>query len=165
MASRSAIAADLDQEFAETRALLADLPVGAWAWAPHPKSFTLGALAGHLADLPHWGAQLLHSSFYDLASGGGHRGHDRTLTQVLEVFDRHVRELSLTLDGLTDDELAAEWSLQRGATVVATMTRVTALRRLILHHLVHHRGQLTVYLRLLDRPLPALYGPTADSRP
>ncbi len=84
--------------------------------------------------------------------------------EVLETFDRHVAEVRRALVAGSDAELAAPWTLKRGAHVVLSMPRIAALRRFLLHHVIHHRGQMTVYLRLRDVPVPPLYGPTADER-
>lgn len=163
--ARAALLADLNDEAAMTRATLIRIPAAMWTWAPHARSFSLGGLASHLAELPHWGAQILASAEYDFdqAAPGHHvRG---SLGEVLDRFDRHFADLRHLITSRSSREFEAPWTLRHGPRVLLTVTRLDAVRRLTLHHLIHHRGQLTVYLRLLGVPVPALYGPTADEQP
>jgi uncharacterized damage-inducible protein DinB len=163
--SRAALLADLDYEAALTTPLFGRVPEASMAWTPHARAFSLGGLVSHLAELPHWGAQILASPDYDLdAVTGGHRVR-ATMSEVRDRFDRHLAELQGALMARGVAELSAPWMLRRGARIITTMTRLDAVRRFALHHLVHHRGQLTVYLRLLEVPLPPIYGPTADEQP
>jgi uncharacterized damage-inducible protein DinB len=148
---------------AVTRRLLERLPDDAFDWKPHERSFTLGGLATHLARLPHWGRAILDRDAYDLVESDGSRPVARaTRHEVLEMFDLHVREARERLTGMADAELSAPWKLQRGGRTLMSMPRYTALRRFLIDHLIHHRGQLTVYLRLRNVPLPPIYGPSAD---
>ena len=144
-----------------TRVVLERLPRQAFDWRPHPKSFTLGGLATHLAQIPHWGTSILTQEFYDLAAST-RRDPLPTIGEVLATYDRHVREVRGALVTMTDGQLLQPWSLRRADKVVLSVPRVSALRGFVVRHLVHHRGQMTVYLRLNDIPLPPLYGPTAD---
>jgi uncharacterized damage-inducible protein DinB len=162
MHEKSALLAELDQELAATRRLLERVPEASFDWRPHDRSFTLGGLATHLAQLPHWGAQILERDAYDLATATGHRDQMPTLAQVLATFDRHVTEVRRGLLAREDAALMTLWSLKRGKETLLSTPRISALRRFLLHHLIHHRGQLTIYLRMLDVPLLPLYGPTAD---
>jgi uncharacterized damage-inducible protein DinB len=157
--------AEFDHEMAVTRHLLTRVPEASLTWAPHPKSFSLGGLATHLARLPHWGEQILTGDAYDLAASGPPAAPLATLADVLELFDRHVAEVRHALATGTAAALATDWSLRRGSETLLSVPKIPAFRRFLLHHLIHHRGQLTVYLRLLDVPLPPIYGPTADERP
>jgi uncharacterized damage-inducible protein DinB len=162
MREKSALLAELDQELAATRRLLERVPEASLAWRPHARSFSLGGLALHLAQLPHWGAQILDHDAYDLATATGHRDQPLSLAPVLETFDRHVTELRRALVSRDEAQLMTVWSLKRGAETLLSAPRISALRRFMLHHVIHHRGQLTVYLRMLDVPLVPMYGPTAD---
>ncbi|MEO7192970.1 MAG: DinB family protein [Vicinamibacterales bacterium] len=159
---RQALLADLDHECAVTRRVLERVPAGSLAWKPHEKSFSLGGLATHLSQLPHWGTQILDRDVYDLATAGPHRDEATSVAEVLTTFDRHAAEVRQSLLTHTDAELTSMWSLKRGHETMLSMPRASALRSFLLHHLIHHRGQLTVYLRLLDVPLPPIYGPSAD---
>jgi uncharacterized damage-inducible protein DinB len=167
MPVRDSLLPEFDHEMAVTRRVLERLPESAWAWKPHEKSFDLGGLAAHVARIPRWGRTILDGDSYDLErdSGSGHGAAPLVTREgVLETFDRHVGDLRTQLVGRTDAELMAPWALRRGTQLVMSMPRLTALRSFVLHHLIHHRGQLTVYLRLQDVPLPPLYGSTADER-
>lgn len=163
--ARTALIEDIQEECARTRTMLARVPQASLPWTPHPRSLSLGALASHLADVPHWGAQLLRADHYDLAGATGHRPARSTTGAILAAFDRHVDELLDAVRTVPKSAVNAPWALRRGAIDLAVMPHLTAVRRFMLHHLVHHRGQLTVYLRLLDIPVPPTYGPTADETP
>jgi uncharacterized damage-inducible protein DinB len=163
--ARSALIADLDDEIACTRPMLERLPAGSLSWSPHARARTLGGLASHIGDLLHWGTQILTGDGHDMAMATGHRPARTTVAAVLDAFDRNVQEVRAAVAAADDAHLAATWTFRRGAVVLAAVPRLTALRRFLLHHLVHHRGQLTVYLRLLDVAVPPTYGPTADERP
>jgi uncharacterized damage-inducible protein DinB len=159
---REALLADLDAECAVTRRVLARVPESSLAWRPHEKSFSLGGLATHVSQLPHWGRQILDHDSYDLDTATGHSDGLPSLGEILGAFDRHVTEIRSGLVTKTDPELFAAWRLTRGTETLLFMPKASAVRRLMLHHLIHHRGQLTLYLRLLGVPLPPIYGPTAD---
>jgi uncharacterized damage-inducible protein DinB len=156
---------ELDHEMALTRDVLARVPESALAWRPHEKSFTMGALAAHLAVLPRWGLVILERDAYDLdAATGASPAQPESLAAVLETFDRHAAALRRALVERAEAELGARWSLLRGERALMTMPRHAALRRFLLNHTVHHRGQMTVYLRLQNAPVPPMYGPSADER-
>lgn len=159
---RDGLLADLDHEMAVTRLVLARVPDALAAWRPHEKSFSLGGLAMHLAVLPRWGCHILQHDAYDLAAAAPRPVAEGTCAEVLETFDRNVADVRTPLAALSDGELTAPWTLTRGNQTIFTMPRVSAIRRFVVHHAVHHRGQLTVYLRLQDVPLPPIYGPSAD---
>jgi uncharacterized damage-inducible protein DinB len=163
MAVRDSLLAEFDHEMAVTRRLLERLPDGKFDWRPHEKSFTLGGLATHLAQIPHWGNAILDQEAYDLAESDGTRADAaHTRAEVLETFDEHVTTLRRSLESKSDAELTAPWALKQRGRVLMSLPRIAALRSFVVHHVIHHRGQLTVYLRLRDVPLPPIYGPTAD---
>lgn len=162
MTERESLLPEFDQETAATRRVLERLPDAAFAWRPHPKSFNLGELATHLSRIPHWGTLILTRDAHDLATGGPMGQALPTAAAVLEQFDAYVREVRTALVEMTEGQLLQPWTLRRGDKVVLSMPRVSALRGFVVRHLVHHRGQMTVYLRMNDVPLPPLYGPTAD---
>lgn len=157
--------AEFDQEMAVTRRLLERSPAGAFGWTPHPKSFTLGALATHLTRIPRWGERILTQPEYDMSSAPAVPPPPLTTpADVLAAFDTAVSAVRQLLTTLSDAELHAPWQLRRQGTVLLTVPRVAAFKMYVINHMVHHRGQLSVYLRLQDVPLPAMYGPTADER-
>jgi uncharacterized damage-inducible protein DinB len=152
---------ELDQEMATTRRLLERVPSEKGEWKPHAKSFPLGHLAQLVAMMPGWIATTVRETAIDLARGAGY-SYERTDT-LLALFDRNVAAAKAALQLASDSEMAVTWSLKRGEQVLWSTQRGAAVRSHI-NHLIHHRGQLTVYLRLLDVPLPSIYGPTADER-
>ncbi len=152
---------EFDMEMATTRRLLARVPSDKATWKPHPKSFSLGHLAQLVARMPGWLASALTSTRMDLAVYPEYS--IETTETLLDEFDRHVAAVHATLPTADDSDMMEPWSLTRGDLVLFSAPRRTILRN-HLSHLIHHRGQLSVYLRLLDVPLPPIYGPTADER-
>ena len=161
MALKDGLLAEFDHETGTTRRLLERIPDDRLAWKPHDKSMTLGALATHLGQLPRWADAILNQPQFDLASAAIARQSLGSRAELLAAFDAQVDATRTMLDK-TDAELAAYWSLRRGDQELFTMPRVSAFRTFVLYHLVHHRGQLSVYLRLNGVPVPAIYGPSAD---
>jgi uncharacterized damage-inducible protein DinB len=155
---------DLDQELRSTRRMLERLPEHRFDWRPHERSWTLGELATHVANLVGWQTQILATDRFDLATDVTRSGAFESSAALLARFDENVAALRAALAGAPDDALGAPWTLQRGEQVLFTLPRLAALRSMGLNHLIHHRGQLSVYLRLLDVPVPGLYGPSADER-
>lgn len=155
---------EFDREMGVTRRLLERLPDGQFAWQPHPKSMTLGRLAEHLAELPQWVGTAVKDAGLDLATARRPDGYQPPATRdaVLAMFDANVAAARGVLTGRSDAELMAPWSLQRAGQTIFTMPKAGVLRAFVLSHIIHHRGQLSVYLRLHDVPLPSIYGPSAD---
>ena len=154
--------AEFDRETALTRRLLVRMPADRLDWQPHARSRTLGGLAMHLAELAAWGAVLVEQAEFDLESRRPADRSSASLDELLSLYDANVTLVRRAVASKTDAELLAPWTLRRGGTEVFTVPRLIALRTLLLQHATHHRGQLSVYLRLLDVPLPPIYGPTAD---
>lgn len=155
---------ELDRECATTRKLLARVPDDKLSWAPHAKSMTLGKLAWHLAVLPGWiGASALTDG-WDFASGSQPPA-PATSAEILAAFDANVASAKVNLAGLDDDKAFGLWTLSANGKEIFSMPRIALVRSILLNHSIHHRGQLSVYLRLLDIPVPAVYGPSADDNP
>jgi uncharacterized damage-inducible protein DinB len=152
---------EFDQEMATTRRLLERVPTDKGAWKPHPKSFSIGHLAQLLSWMPGWITRTVSETEINLAGGTGY-SLEKTET-LLDVFDKNVREARAAIEAAKDSDYNVPWSLKMGPQVIMTLPRGTAVRQHI-NHLVHHRGQMSVYLRLLDVPVPSIYGPTADER-
>jgi uncharacterized damage-inducible protein DinB len=150
---------EFDQEMATTRRLLERVPTGKGPWKPHPKSFPLGHLAQLVAWMPGWIANTLRETALDLATAP--RYSFETTETLLREFDKNVRAARDALQASRDADYAETWSLTHGSRVLMAAARGTVVRMHI-NHLIHHRGQLTVYLRLNDVPIPPIYGPTAD---
>ena len=151
--------AEFDLEMATTRKLLERVPGEKGSWKPHQKSFPLGHLAQLVAWMPGWIGRTLRDTSIDLAGGSGY-SLEKT-DALLRDFDRNVDDARRALESVTGSALEVPWSLKMGEKVLFTTPRGVVVRS-HLNHLIHHRGQLTVYLRLLDVPLPSIYGPTAD---
>jgi uncharacterized damage-inducible protein DinB len=150
---------EFDQEMTSTRKVLARVPGDKGQWKPHPKSFALGHLAQLVATMPGWITKTVGDTQINLAGGAGYSF--QTTDSLLEQFDKHVREAREAIAQSKDADYSVPWSLKMGEQVLFTAPRGTVVRQHI-NHLVHHRAQLGVYLRLLDIPVPSMYGPTAD---
>lgn len=164
MALVDALLPEFDHEIAATRRLLDRLPADQLAWKPHPKSMTLGALAEHLGQLGVWGQLTLTQPAVDLETTARPPGYQPMTVKadILAHFDTQMAAARVALAGRTDAELMAPWTLRKGAQEFFTMPKASCWRTFVMNHLIHHRGQLTVYLRELDVPLPSIYGPSAD---
>lgn len=152
---------EFDREMTTTRTLLARVPEDRSGWGPHPRSMSIDALATHLTNIPTWGSTLLTSSEFDLATAPP-PAIVASQAERLDRFDRHVATTRSALTGINVAALSASWTLTRGGQVLFTLPRLAAWRTLVVNHAVHHRGQLSVYLRLLDIPVPSIYGASAD---
>ena len=152
-------------EARRTRNVLEVVPKDRFGWRPHEKSMTLGELAGHLAQMPTW-VRMYLSDGVDLDKLAEDRDPfvPRTREALLKTFDESVALFQSTLATMDDDFLEATWTMRSGERVLHRAPRHESLRRILIHHAIHHRGQLTVYLRLLEVPLPATYGPSADNQ-
>lgn len=153
--------AEFDQEMATTRRVLERVPSDRGTWKPHEKSFSIGHLAQLVARMPGWIPMTVNHSKLDLSQATPY-SYETTDT-LLADFDRNVREARDALANVTDDQMHQPWALTMGDRNLMTLPRGVVVRQNI-NHLVHHRAQLTVYLRLLDIPVPSVYGPTADER-
>lgn len=161
MTIADALLPEFDQEMTITRRLLERVPSDKGQWKPHPKSFALGHLAQLISWMPGWIANTLRQTALDLGTAPGYSFE--TTETLLQGFDRNVRETREALGAVKDTDFAVPWSLTRAGRVLFSAPRGIVVRNHI-SHLVHHRGQLTVYLRLIDVPIPSIYGPTADER-
>jgi uncharacterized damage-inducible protein DinB len=164
MALMDALLPEFDHEMTLTRKLLERVPEHQLDWKPHAKSMSLGHLATHLSFLPYWAEITIRQEEFDVA-GTPPASPAASRAELLATFDRHVGAGRAALAGRTDAELMAPWTLKNGAHTVFTMPKAGVLRAFVLSHTVHHRGQLSVYLRLLDVPVPSIYGPSADEGP
>jgi uncharacterized damage-inducible protein DinB len=158
----SGIIAEFEYESATTRKMLERVPEDRLEWAPHEKSMTLGRLATHIAENPAWCSTLLDKDELDLADSEYEPIVAASVAELLELFDKNVAAFVENVSERSDEQMLSAWTLRVGENVLGTQPKVGALRAFILSHTVHHRGQLSVYLRLLDVPLPQVYGPTAD---
>lgn len=166
MAIADVLLPEFDHESAVTRSLLALVPEDQADWAPHPRSMTFGQLAMHLAGIPDWAAVTLSTTEFDVQppDGDGYRERPfESMAATLAAFDQSTAAARNAIAAASDEAMQVPWTLlNRGATVL-TLPRVKVLRYFVISHLVHHRGQLTVYLRLHEVALPPIYGPTGDT--
>ncbi len=156
---------ELQQESAVTRRLLERLPEGALSWKPHEKSMSMGHLAVHIARLLQLLNFVLHQEDYDVASSDLRTPDPDSRAGILELFDQALAKALEGLKKQPDEKLSALWRLRNGKQIIVEMPRTSAIRSMIVNHIIHHRGQLSVYLRLQNIPLPPIYGPTADETP
>jgi uncharacterized damage-inducible protein DinB len=150
---------EFDLEMATTRRLLERVPSDKGEWKPHPKSFPLGHLAQLVARMPGWLTSTMGSTELNLGNFAGYSFE--TTDTLLDEFDKNVREAREAIAASSDPDYDVSWSLKAGDRVLFTATRGEVMRQNI-NHLIHHRGQLSVYLRMNDVPIPSIYGPTAD---
>jgi uncharacterized damage-inducible protein DinB len=166
MAIKDALLPEFDHEMATTRRILERVPEAELAWKPHDKSMTLGQLASHIANMPVWCRMTLERPVLELESLGADARLKQPVARdkILDEFDAGRTAARSLLATQSDAELLARWTLQKGGQEIFTMPRISAIRSFVMNHMIHHRGQLTVYLRLKGVPLPPIYGPTADEQ-
>jgi uncharacterized damage-inducible protein DinB len=165
MAIRDALLPEFDHEMGTTRRLLERTPADKFAWKPHDKSMSMGQLAGHLANIPHWMDAILQHTVFDVLSAGDTRPRaPESIASLLADFDRNVKAARAGLAAAGDSEMLAPWTFKQGDHEIFTMPRVASIRSFVMNHSIHHRGQLSVYLRLNNVSLPSMYGPTADEQ-
>jgi uncharacterized damage-inducible protein DinB len=156
---------EFDQEMQNTRKTLERIPDEKWNWKPHEKSGTLGWLAGHVGTVPEWIAMTIKTEELDYAPVNGPAYEPPKINnrqEVLAAFDKAAAEARAALADVSDQDMMKNWRLLAGGQEVLAMPRIACIRGMCLNHLIHHRGQLTVYFRLIGVPVPGLYGPSAD---
>jgi len=165
MSISASLLPELDQEMVGTRKTLERIPEDKFDFRPHPKSFTMIGLGTHIANMLGWGRDTLASDSFDVAPVGGEPYKEdpaKSVEELLAAFDKNLAEFREALANASDESMMANWSLLAGGQPLFTMPRIACIRGMILNHLIHHRAQLGVYLRMNDVPVPALYGPSAD---
>jgi uncharacterized damage-inducible protein DinB len=153
---------EFDQEMAGTRRVLERVPADKFSWGPHDKSMKFGRLAVHVAELPSWATMTLNTSELDFGAAPYAPTEVAKTEDLVNIFDKAVTEARATLAGAADEEFFKNWTLRNGEQVYFTLPKIAVLRGFVMNHIIHHRAQLTVYLRLNDIPVPGLYGPSAD---
>jgi uncharacterized damage-inducible protein DinB len=152
---------EFDQEMQSTRKLLAVVPDDKMDYQPHPKSMTLGRLAGHVAEMPTWAKHTMEVELLQLEPG--QKPYIATSRQeLLDTFDKNVAEARGLISKATDEDFGKTWTLKFGDRQIMSMPRTGVMRTVVMNHLIHHRAQLGVFLRLLDVKIPGMYGPSAD---
>jgi uncharacterized damage-inducible protein DinB len=159
---------EFDNEMANTRKTLERVPDDKFAWKPHPKSSAMGPLANHVATLVGWANDSISTDSFDLAPPGGQPSRPpeaANRAELLSIFDQGVARARAAIAGAADEHLMKPWSLLHSGKTLMTMPRIAVIRSFVLSHIIHHRAQLGVYLRLNDIPVPSIYGPSADENP
>jgi len=158
---------EFDNEMASTRKTLERVPHDNPDWKPHEKSTAIGGLATHLSNIPTWAVYAINQDSLDLAPGGKPLPHAELLTSqdALLAADANVAKARGAIAGASDAEFFKPWSLMTNGNTLLTMPKIAVLRTFVMNHLIHHRAQLGVYLRLNDIPVPSIYGPSADESP
>lgn len=162
MALKDALMAEIKHEAAATRRILQAVPEDRYSWKPHEKSMTAGRLAAHIAEIPVWVNRSLEAKEFDFATAPAQRNTCSGTSALLEVFEQRLAAALAVLENASDEALNEKYTVRRGEQVMFELPRKVLIRNFALNHQVHHRGQLTVYLRLLELPVPGMYGPSAD---
>jgi len=153
---------EFDQEMSNTRKLLAIVPEDKADWKPHDKSMSMARLAGHVADLPSWALRAIHHDSFNINPGENKPFMSASPSELLAAFDKHVAEARKAISGASDEHFGKSWTLSFRGQPMLTMPRAAVVRTMMMNHLIHHRGQLGVYLRLNNVAIPGMYGPSAD---
>ena len=163
MKLRDSILMELDQEAQTTKRVLDRIPEDKLSWKPHPKSYSLGQLALHIASLPGNVAAAAAQDTFEAPNFSQPEPKNRQ--EILDTFSKSLAGAKETLEKMDDARLLAVWSLTKNGKVLMSVPRIGFIRSILMNHLYHHRGQLSVYLRILDVPVPSIYGPSADENP
>ena len=161
MSLSQAMLPEFDMEMSNTRRALERVPTDKFDWTPHAKSFTMGKLATHIATLPGWTNVTLDTAGLDVAVPFD-APKPATTEELLALFDQNVAAARAALAGAADETFFQTWTLSAGEKTIFSLPKIAVMRGFVMNHIIHHRGQLTVYLRLNDIPVPSIYGPSAD---
>ena len=165
MTIKDALLPEFDQEMANTRKTLERVPEDKFAWKPHPKSFSMISLSTHIANMVGWATDTMTKDSFDVSPPGAPPYKEepaKSRKDLLEKFDKGVASARAAIAGASDEAFLKPWSLLAGGKTLFTMPRIGCVRSFVMNHLIHHRAQLGVYLRMNDIPVPAIYGPSAD---
>ena len=158
----TAFLAEMDNEAKVTRSCLERVPADKFDWKPHEKSMTMGRLAVHCAEMFGWTKETLKSDVLDFATADFKPFEPKSTEELLAFFDEHIALAKQILSETSDETFFTDWTMRNGEQVYFTMPKVAVMRSFVMNHIIHHRGQLSVYLRLNDIPVPSIYGPSAD---
>lgn len=158
----TAFLAEMENEAKVARACLERVPADKFDWQPHEKSMKMGRLAAHVAEMFGWTKETLTQDVLDFAAGDYTPFEPKTTDELLKFFDEKIATAKDILNSTPDDTFMTPWTMRNGEQVYFTMPKVAVMRTFVMNHIIHHRGQLSVYLRLNDIPVPSIYGPSAD---
>jgi uncharacterized damage-inducible protein DinB len=165
MPLKDAFIAELKHESSLSKKMLERVPLDKKEWRPHEKSMTLGRLATHVAEISHWASDIIHIDDFDFIKDYNFKPRTAASTEeILEIFQANLDAAINDLSVMSDEDFNKTWTVRRGEQVMFQTPKKVAIRGWALSHMIHHRGQLSVYLRLLDVPVPGMYGPSADER-
>ena len=165
MAIKDAFIAELKHETSLTKKILERVPIDQKDWTPHEKSMSLGRLATHIAETVKWISTIRHIDDFDFMRDYNFKQHvAASQEELLQLFQTNLDNALTDLAAMNDDDFSKTWIVRRGEQVMYQMTKKVAIRGWGFSHQIHHRGQLSVYLRLLDVPVPGMYGPSADEK-
>jgi uncharacterized damage-inducible protein DinB len=162
MPIRDILLPEFDQEMANTRRMLERVPDDRFDFQPHEKSWKLERLTGHVVDLPSWVGEIVRVQLLEMEPGDFKPFEPTSRKELLDRFDKNVSAAHAALAGATDAQLSAEWTMKWGGKTVMSLPRYNVLRGVVMNHLIHHRAQLGMYLRLMNVAVPGMYGPSAD---
>ncbi len=164
MALNNALIAELKHEAVNTRKMLERVPAEHFGWRPHEKSMSLERIASHLAEIPTWINMSVDQDEVDFATWKREPFTPGSTQEIVALFDKNLEAAVKSLEAASDEKLHETWKLRNGEHVFYELPKTVIVRNFALNHTVHHRGQLSVYLRLLDVPVPGMYGPSADEK-
>ena len=164
MSLNAALIGELKQESVNTRKMLERVPTDKLDWQPHEKSMKLERLATHIAELPIWFERIINANDFDFATAVFKREPKESSEAIVKLFDERLASAIKALESASNENLNDSWTFRRGEQIIFQMPKKVALRSMGFNHIYHHRGQLSVYLRLLDIPVPGMYGPSADEK-
>jgi uncharacterized damage-inducible protein DinB len=165
MAIKDAFIAEMKHEASLTRKMLEKVPLENKDWKPHEKSMSLGRLATHVAETTHWASDIHHIDDFDFMKNYNFNPHVAATTEeLLTIFQTNLDKAIADLSVMTDEDFNKTWTVRRGEQIMFQTPKKVAIRGWAFSHLIHHRGQLSVYLRLLNVPVPGMYGPSADEK-
>jgi uncharacterized damage-inducible protein DinB len=161
MAISASLLPEFDHEMATSRTVIERVPEDKFGWKPHEKSMSAGRLASHVAEMPAWAAMSITQDSIDLA--GDYKPYEAaSRAELLALFDKNVSSARAAIAGCSDETFMKSWALKKGDQTLMSMPKVAVVRTFVMNHVIHHRGQLSVYLRELNVSVPSIYGPSAD---
>ena len=163
--SLSPMLQEFQRESATTRRVLDRVPADKLAWTPHPKSMTIGKLANHIAGVPAGISRIAQNDVHEIDPTAFAPQQPKDKKEILDAFEGSIKTAEQYIQGLNESAATATWRLKSGGQEILAIPRVELIRNIMLNHWYHHRGQLSVYLRLLEVPVPSIYGPSADENP
>jgi uncharacterized damage-inducible protein DinB len=159
---RQGIIREIQHEGSQTKRILERIPVENFNWKPHEKSREIGQLAIHVAQIPAWTSRILAATDFDMLTFKREIPEIKSNNDLIKISEENIQKAADDLQKVSDEDLMTMWSFKRGEQVIFSLPRAAAIRNMSMNHLIHHRGQLSVYLRLLNIPVPGMYGASAD---